>query len=222
MSATNRGYIRHKDDFYRTPKWATHRLLDIMPWVKAYWDPCCGDGRILDAIAEHGRGSMARLSGGDIVNRGSAHVFREESVLHLAPLPPGTAIITNPPYAIAQEVIEHCITVPGVRYAAFLLRLNFLGGKRDSSPAFRVSNMPLLAVLPDRPTFTGYGTDATEYAWFVWGAAPGVRFLDRTPPNVRRKESAELRKLFDRDNGGPPRKKEPKDYGRFNPHAMNY
>jgi hypothetical protein len=24
-------------------------------------------------------------------------------------------------------------------------------------------------VLPKRPSFTGGGTDATEYAWMVWG-----------------------------------------------------
>lgn len=213
-----------KDEFYRTPKWVTHRLLDIMPWVKYYVDPCCGDGRILSAISEHDRGAMAQLFGFDLEVRGdiqSTCEFKQISVFDLPQQKQGTAIITNPPAAIAQEVIEHCFSVPELRYAAFLLPLTFLGG-RDSSPAFRVSSMPLVAILPDRFSFTGYGVESIEYAWFVWGVLPGIRFLDRTPLGIRRRETTELRKLFNVDNGGPSKRapKNPKGYGQFNPNAV--
>jgi hypothetical protein len=47
-----------------------------------------------------------------------------------------------------------------------LLRLNFLGGAKRT--AFLRARPPDIYVLPNRPSFTGHGTDACEYAWFVW------------------------------------------------------
>jgi hypothetical protein len=45
-------------------------------------------------------------------------------------------------------------------------------------------------VLPNRPSFTGKGTDATAYAWFCWNnfrPPPGRLYvLDSTPLKDRR------------------------------------
>jgi len=223
MSATNRGATREKDDFYRTPKWATHRLLDILPWSKVWYDPFCGDGRILDAIAEHPRGASARLRGSDIVDRGCKHEFTQHSVFDVQTVENGTFVISNPPYRIAQESIEHCMYNMGnIKGCAMLLRVGFLAGPRSQSRLFRDVFRPCsMQVLPNRPSFTGYGTDATEYAWFIWGPLKGgVGFLEETPPDVRRKESAEIRKLFLAGGGKPPKKK-PANFGQFNHEAAN-
>lgn len=77
-------------------------------------------------------------------------------------------IIANPPYSIALEFIEAALSMrksQGV--VAFLLRINFLGSQERAD--WHRAHPCKLYVLPRRPSFTGGGTDATEYAWFVWG-----------------------------------------------------
>jgi len=74
-------------------------------------------------------------------------------------------IITNPPFSLEQEFItKSCKQAETV---IMLLRLNYLGSItrhewwKEYSPTS-------LYVLSKRPSFTGKGTDATDYAWFVW------------------------------------------------------
>jgi len=77
-------------------------------------------------------------------------------------------VIGNPPYTLAQQHIELLMErlAPGGRLA-FLLRINFLGAQKrhqfwqDYSPKH-------IWVLSERPSFTGGGTDMTEYAFFLW------------------------------------------------------
>jgi len=77
-------------------------------------------------------------------------------------------IIGNPPYSLAKEFVEKslsCLKDDGV--LIFLLRTAFLESK--SRYEFWQQN-PLsgLYTLSKRPSFTGKGTDATSYSWFVW------------------------------------------------------
>lgn len=74
-------------------------------------------------------------------------------------------IISNPPYAEAEKFVEHALTIGTT--CCFLLRLNWLASKKRA--AFHRAHPSDVFVLPRRPSFTGGGTDATEYAWFVWG-----------------------------------------------------
>ena len=77
-------------------------------------------------------------------------------------------IIGNPPYTYAREFIEKCLSLLSDNgKLIFLLRTAFLESK--SRYQFWQDN-PLsgLYVLSKRPSFTGKGTDATSYSWFVW------------------------------------------------------
>jgi hypothetical protein len=74
-----------------------------------------------------------------------------------------------------MEFIERALReAPEDADVAFLLRLNFLGSQRRA--AFHRSFPSDVYVLPRRPSFTGGGTDATEYCWMVWGAERGGRW----------------------------------------------
>jgi hypothetical protein len=89
--------------------------------------------------------------------------------------PSATLLVTNPPYSLAAEFIQRALE----RYrksidCAFLLRLNYLGSQKRA--AFHREHPSDVFVLPRRPSFTGKGTDATEYAWFVWGPGRGGRW----------------------------------------------
>jgi hypothetical protein len=78
-------------------------------------------------------------------------------------------IITNPPFALAQQIIEkalHDVEVGG--FVVMLLRLNFLGGV--GRIGFWQKHRPVaLYVHPRRMSFTENGqTDSIEYMHAVW------------------------------------------------------
>jgi hypothetical protein len=73
--------------------------------------------------------------------------------------------IGNPPYLDAAAHVAKALEVAPI--VAFLLRLNFLGSAKRLN--FWRHHPADVYVLSERPSFDGEGTDATEYAWFVWG-----------------------------------------------------
>ena len=102
-------------------------------------------------------------------------------------------ILTNPPFSLAKEFIDHSLTIS--QTSIMLLRINYLGS--ISRHQWWKENTPTaLHVLSKRPSFTGTGTDATDYAWYVWDNTSrldkGVFFV--TPPtkeqNILAKELA--------------------------------
>ncbi|NVJ05026.1 hypothetical protein HUW63_07200 [Myxococcus sp. AM001] len=100
---------------------------------------------------------------------------------------PFDAVITNPPYLEAMEFVAHCMTLAS--RVAMLLRLNFLASNKRNT--FMRQHCPDVYVLPDRPSFTGKGTDSIEYAWFVWDAEEPrttgkIQVIQSTPPSERK------------------------------------
>lgn len=86
-------------------------------------------------------------------------------------------IIGNPPYSLAKEFIEKCFDLVSDRgQVIMLLRTAFLESK--SRYEFWQEN-PLsgLCVLSKRPSFTGKGTDATSYSWFVWDKSTDKQYI---------------------------------------------
>lgn len=77
-------------------------------------------------------------------------------------------IIGNPPYSLAQEFIEKCLDLlaPDGRLI-LLLRTNFLESRKRFD-FWQKNTLTKLYVLSKRPSFTGKGTDATSYSWFIW------------------------------------------------------
>lgn len=77
-------------------------------------------------------------------------------------------ICGNPPYGRAQEHIERAFTQTNpLGTVAMLLRLNFLEGQARAA-FWKRYPFDECFVLSARPSFTGGGTDATAYAFFVW------------------------------------------------------
>lgn len=183
MSAKNRGPKRGgAADYYPTPAWVTHALLDNVALPGGRWlEPCAGDGAIIRAVNErrtlHGWDAVdVGIDGGDA---GGARVDNwlcgvDFTAVHPRELGPLDLVITNPPYSIAADIIRHAFQFAPV--VVMLLRLNFLGSSRkrlDLLPS-ESHGMPDVYVLSKRPSFTGDGrTDASEYAWFVWGMGGG-------------------------------------------------
>jgi len=183
VSATNRSAVRHADDFYRTPDWVVRALLESEPLHGPILEPACGDGSIISQILESGVCRPELLVGVEIhraraesaaANRWGSRVvwgnFLEglDCWQHIEPRP--CAIITNPPYRHAAAFIRRSLEVvqPGGK-VCMLLRLNFLGSSRKRLDVVGAdSGLSRVIVLAKRPSFTGTGTDACEYAWMIW------------------------------------------------------
>jgi hypothetical protein len=161
MSATNRGATRIESDYYPTPLSSFYPLVPYLDKSLLHWEPACGDRRLINAMAEFGIYAL----GIDIEPQDSMY----DSVDFLSATTKLTkyCVITNPPFTLAKEFIEQAFKLEAFEIF-YLLRLNFLGSKGRKE--FWLKHEPqALFVLSSRPSFTGKGTDACEYAWFYWG-----------------------------------------------------
>ena len=189
MSSTGRSNARtkHKDDYYVTPPWVVRefmrawRYTNDLGQAQFVLDPCAGGDNVNPmtyplVLQEWG------------INMITADL-RPDSPCEF----PGTnfltanfgdlkfdAILTNPPYNLAQEFVERSYEVvkPG-GWIVMLLRINFLGSQKrgpwfqqymphsvythSKRPGFYPKNWKELM-----PELKKKGTDSTEYAHFVW------------------------------------------------------
>ena len=77
-------------------------------------------------------------------------------------------IIGNPPYSLALEFMEKCFEIADKdTEIIMLLRTAFLESKKRYE-FWQQHPLSKLYVLSQRPSFTGKGTDATSYSWFIW------------------------------------------------------
>lgn len=212
MSSTNRGAERRPDDFYSTPAWAVHRLLEACPLPAGRWlEPCAGTGAIMHAV------DAVRLD----VEWSAVELREEERPKLLATTPrvrigdylaesPGLrfdVLLTNPPFSLMVEFLERALC--DAAYVVMLGRLAFLE-TAQRAPLFHAAQ-PDVYVLPDRPSFTNGPTDSCAYAWFVWPpdrlrSTGTVRVLAPTPLHVRRprppKRDGGIRGARVRDDNG--------------------
>lgn len=175
MSATNRGAIRRESDFYETPREAIEAFLNAFELFGInLLEPCAGNGAIIKAIKERKYAIPKLITAVEIgaehrdklITSGANWVYIADFLTWQLNFPVDT-IITNPPYSIAQQIIEHCFEIAPDAEKIMLLRLAFLESKKrkafwDKHPITQ------LYILSERPSFTGQGTDSTAYAWFVW------------------------------------------------------
>lgn len=150
MSATNRGAVRNEYDFYATPREPIEKILAEIDFscISSFVEPCRGDGAIYNYIT---------------CEKDYSEIREDRDYLKM--VFDCDLIITNPPFSIALDFLEK--SLKEAKTVVYLLRLNFLGSQKRKE--FWQSNPPShLFTLSKRPSFTGKGTDATEYAWFVW------------------------------------------------------
>lgn len=173
MSATNRGTERKPYDFYATPVDVVTNLLNNYDLPKGnILEPSAGNGNVIKALRDKG-----------IQNNITAIEIREEeennlnilsdkviidNFLDWNPDKDYAVIIGNPPYSIAREFIEKCFEIANENTVIImLLRTAFLESK-SRFEFWQEHPVTELYVLSKRPSFTGKGTDATSYSWFIW------------------------------------------------------
>lgn len=101
-------FKRVERDFYPTPREA---VIPLVPHLSEgdYWEPCAGDGALVDHIFDLTKGGLFCSYATDIEPRGSG-IFKKNALEGLWVQPfPLDYIITNPPWArsILHPMIDH-------------------------------------------------------------------------------------------------------------------
>lgn len=215
MSATNRGSKRDEFDFYETPAWCVASLLEAidLPEGGSWLEPTAGRGAILRAVKafgthkpswwaveidpQHREGLEAAHNTCGPHRRGGKVIIDDvlagKNNLLVKHVHRGTfdVVITNPPFRWAEAMTRAFLGWGKV--VALLLRGGFC--ETESRSGLLISTRPSMYVLPSRPSFRGTGSDASLYAWFVWG--PGFSGDSGGRFRVLRRMSKEERATWD-------------------------
>jgi hypothetical protein len=161
MSQRDSGFERKPRDFYETPAWVTVALIPhLRPFWRA-WDPAAGSGKMVCALGAAG----LEVESSDITD--GVDFLLERAVRSGA-----DAIITNPPYAQAQEFIEHALrlTEPGRGLVAMLLRTDFDHARTRQHLFGGCAVFAKKLVLTKRIIWFERQNAAPSFnhAWFIW------------------------------------------------------
>ena len=178
---------REVNDYYATPPSAVKMLLELENFSKSIMEPACGQGHIAEVLKSHGYTVCAT----DLVNRGygvwGVDFFNINE-------PTDMDIITNPPYSMAKEFVEHAmeIVTDGHKVAMFL-KLTFLEGQ-GRRELFRKYPPKIVYVSTSRIGCAKNGEfkkdkngnlkadSAVAYCWYVWqkgfNGAPTLKWFN--------------------------------------------
>jgi len=177
MSQRDSGYERVEHDVYETPGWVTQALVPhLKPSTAAnshVWEPAAASGKIVTVFQERGYD----IAWSDIRDGQDFFKFQET---------PAPNIITNPPFNLATEFIEHALrlTMPVDGLVAMLLRTDFDHAKTRAhlfrnnwafSKKLVLTKRIVWFERDDKPAQPSF-----NHAWFVWDwrntAAPTLHY----------------------------------------------
>ena len=196
------------NDLYETPPCATLALLraEALPWK--IWEPACGRGAIVNVLRAHGHNVLAT----DLIDYGDPTCSYRRDFLLERKLPIGCeCILTNPPYKLAAQFVEHALDLSP--HVIMLLRLAFLESERrsrilDAGTLARVHIFRKRLPMMHRDGWKGpKASSAMAFAWFVWDRAhngpPTLHRVDA--PAVKSADFADLAggRALARQGGAP-------------------
>ena len=161
---------RESEDYYATDPKAVEMLLELETFNKKILEPSAGQGHISEVFIKKGY----EVKSFDLINRGYGEV---QDFLKYNENWEGD-IVTNPPYSLAQEFVEHSLSlVPKGNKVAMFLKLQFLEGKsrkkmfsKNPPKIVYVSSSRLLCA---KNGVWGKGkgfisSSAVAFCWFIW------------------------------------------------------
>jgi hypothetical protein len=156
-------------DLYETPAVAVEALLRVERLPHRIWEPAAGHGAIANVLRAHGHEVLAA----DLIDYGIPGQDHGRDFLLERKAPGGIeCIVTNPPFKLAQQFVEHALELCPL--VVMLLRLAFLESERRCSI---LENCGLARVhvfrkrLPFMHRANWAGRKANSgmaFAWFVW------------------------------------------------------
>jgi len=168
------------NDLYETPAVAVKALLRVEHLPHRLWGPACGRGVIVRPLRAAGHEVLAS----DLVDYGNpTHFYRRDFVMEKLPTGCG-AIVTNPPYKLAEEFAAHAIEICPL--VVMLMRLAFYESERRShvlencGPA-RIHCFRKRLPMMHRAEWAGRKANSgMAFAWYVWDRSyTGPTVIDR-------------------------------------------
>ena len=161
---------REQHDYYATEPKALELLLEQEEFNKNIWECACGEGHLAEVLKENGYNVLSS----DLFDRG----YGTGGIDFLKCTKKFNGdIITNPPYKIAKEFVEHALELvnDGSKVVMFL-KLTFLESKARRE-LFEKHPPKVIYVSSSRlqcaknGDFEKYGKGvgtAVAYGWFIW------------------------------------------------------
>lgn len=159
-------------DYYPTPPEVTRALLRVegqcirtMTFChrSPVWEPCGRGGAIMREFEAAGLPTI----GSDLVPDPENNVQPLDVLQAKWALSP--VVVTNPPFALAPDIILHLLGKLRVPYLALLLKASFFHAE-ERGEMFRAFRPARIHALTWRPDFLNKGAPTMECAWFVWQA----------------------------------------------------
>jgi hypothetical protein len=157
------------DDLYESPPEAVRALLNVEQLPQRIWECACGPGAIVRVLRAAGHIVHAT----DLVNYGCPDSEAGVDFLLERHVPPGIeAIVTNPPFKLAAQFVEHALDLCPL--VIMLLPLTFLEGQRRSA-VLESGHLARIHVFRKRlPRMHRHGwagpraTSTVAFSWFCW------------------------------------------------------
>jgi hypothetical protein len=167
---------RRELDFYPTPAECTHALmkyLNLNIEEHIIWEPACGTGEMSEVLKRY----ASEVISTDLRYTG----YGEGGVEYLTTTKrPCTAIITNPPFNLADKFILRAVNEANV--VAMLLKSQYWHAKKRLN-LFTLYKPSAILPLTWRPDFTkgGEGSPTMDMIWTVWDSRSGSQFCNYQP-----------------------------------------
>lgn len=187
MSRRASGERRVERDAYETPEWVSRLVLPHVPdYVTAVWEPACGSGKMVDVLTEeHVVYATDITTGVDFLKATS----RPESTTLTIPQ---NAIITNPPFAVADRFARKALSfmIPVGGFVALLLPIDFDSAYKRTDLFRDCPFWHKKLVLTERIVWmVTEGKDprpSENHAWYMWCCRSGLG-----PPTIEYAVSSE-------------------------------
>tara|TARA_R110002033_G_scaffold149954_1_gene186917 strand:+ start:368 stop:931 length:564 start_codon:yes stop_codon:yes gene_type:complete len=176
------GYERRENDAYFTPDWCTRVLLRHACFPNhLLWEPAAGDGAIVRNLVEAGFGVVATD-----INPAAKNIEKIDFFSYKEAPIGVTAIVTNPPYKIAEPFIMRSLDLMKKRrgVVAMLLRQEYDCASTRQFMFGQSLNFDMKIVLTKRPRWVkdSSGSPRHNYAWYIWdfsfskSSSPVIRY----------------------------------------------
>jgi hypothetical protein len=167
MSQRGSGYERKALDSYETPAWVTQCLLPHIPdRITSVWEPAAGTGQMVGVLAQHFTVAATDIDCG--------RDFLAETKTDYP------AIITNPPYSLADKFIGHALrlTKPSSGYVAMLLRCDYDHAASRCYLFDRPFAKKIVLTKRIRWIEGSTGSPSFNHAWLTWD------WMHKGPPTL--------------------------------------
>lgn len=177
-------FERTPKDRYWTDAWVTAALLEMYDIPEKVWEPAAGRGDMVRVLVDHGHDVIA--SDIDMSEFDPSLCECSQDDFLTAKLIPRyiDAVVTNPPYNLAQKFVEHSLELQ-IPVIAMLLRSEFKHAKRRKHLFGRCSRYLGEIVLTSRPRWDWWfrikpeASPRHNFSWFIWDNIPDSTQLQR-------------------------------------------